>query len=264
MDVLANVTTLSVDAGTDVTICPGTPTNLNATGATQFVWSPGGTLSNPLIANPIASPFVTTTYTVSGTSQCAAGAGVDSVTVFVPVVGPLNASAGANQEVCVGSPFSLASSSTGGFGSNTYTWTIISGYAGDSIQNANSSSAQVTPSVPATNIYQVQVVDACGFMTIDTVVVDVLLDCDLDIPNVFTPNGDGVNDFFVISANGIKTFSISIYNRWGEKVFESDDITKSWDGGDSNDGTYFYIVKAESINGKGFDNKGYLQLLGNR
>lgn len=261
VDVVANVTTLSVDAGADVTICPGTPTVLNATGASQFVWTPGGTLSNPLIPNPTASPLVTTTYTVSGTSQCAAGADIDSVTVFVPVVAPLSVNAGDNQEVCVGNMFNMASSSSGGYGSNTYTWTQISGFGGDSIQNANSPTAQVTPSVPTTNTYQVTVVDACGFVTVDTVVVDVLLDCDLEVPNVFTPNGDGVNDFFVITANGIKTFTIAIYNRWGTKVFESDDITKSWDGGDSNDGTYFYIVKAESINGKQFDSKGYLQLL---
>lgn len=262
VDVLANVTSLSVDAGLNDTICPGSPTNLNATGATQFVWSPAGTLSNPLIANPTASPTTTTTYTVSGTSQCATGAGIDSVTVFVPVVSPLNVTAGANQEVCVGAPFNLASSSSGGFGSNSYSWTIISGYAADSIQNSNSPSAIVNPTTPATNIYQVLVVDACGFVTVDTVVVEVILDCDLDIPNVFTPNGDGNNDFFMISANGIKTFSISIYNRWGAKVFESQDITDSWSGGDSTDGTYFYIVKAETINGKQFDAKGYLQLLG--
>ncbi|MBL0327974.1 MAG: gliding motility-associated C-terminal domain-containing protein [Bacteroidetes bacterium] len=264
VDVIANVTTLSVDAGTDVTICPGAPTNLNATGASQFVWTPAATLSNPLISNPVASPLVTTTYTVSGTSQCAAGAGVDSVTVIVPIVGPLSVDAGGSQEVCVGSPFGLISSSSGGFGSNTYSWTQLSGFAGDSIQNSNSPSASVTPSAPATNVYQVLVVDACGNITVDTVVVDVILDCDLNVPNVFTPNGDGNNDFFLISANGIKTFSISIYNRWGTRVFESEDITKSWDGGDSTDGTYFYIIKAESINGKQFDQKGYLQLLGKK
>lgn len=264
VDVLANVTSLSVDAGVGDTICPGAPTNLNATGATQFVWTPGGTLSNPLIANPLASPTVTTTYTVSGTSQCATGVGFDSVTVFVPVVSPLSVTAGANQEVCVGSPYALNSSSSGGFGGNSYTWTFVSGYAADSIQNPNSSTAQVMPTMPSTNIYQVTVMDACGYITVDTVVVDVLLDCDLDIPNVFTPNGDGKNDFFLISANGIKTFSITIYNRWGTKVFESNDIAKSWDGGDSNDGTYFYMVKAESINDKKHDSKGYLQLLRSR
>ena len=123
--------------------------------------------------------------------------------------------------------------------------------------------ASVTPSAPNTNTYQVTVVDRCGYSRTDTIVVDILLDCDLSIPNVFTPNGDGKNDEFAISANGIKTFWIEIYNRWGKKEFESSDITKSWDGKKVSDGTYFYIIRAESINGKKFDQKGFVQLLGN-
>jgi gliding motility-associated-like protein len=262
VDVVANVSILSVDAGNDVTICPGVPTMLNATGASQYVWSPIGTLSNPLISNPFANPAVTTTYTVSGTSQCAAGASIDSVTVIVPLVSPLTIDAGNNQEVCVGSMFNLESIVAGGYGGNSYSWTLISGLSADSIYNSNSSTAHVTPSAPATNVYQVIVTDACGVVTIDTVMVDILLDCDLTIPNIFTPNGDGKNDEFKITANGIKTYSIVIYNRWGKKEFESDDITKSWTGSNAHDGTYFYIISAESINGKKFDNKGYLQLLG--
>lgn len=264
LDVVANVTTLSVDAGPNVTICPGASTTLNATGASQYAWTPGGTLSNPMIANPVASPVITTTYTVSGTSQCAAGTSVDSITVTIPIVVPLNTSAGENQEVCVGSQFNLQSSSSGGYGSNTYSWTLVSGAGIDSIYNSNSPTAYITPSAPSTNVYQIMVVDACGFIQIDTVVVDVLLDCDLDVPNIFTPNGDGQNDFFTISANGIETFSIVIYNRWGSKVFESDDISKSWDGKDVTDGTYFYIIQAESINGKKYNPKGFVQRLGNK
>jgi gliding motility-associated-like protein len=224
------------------------------------VWTPGATLSNPLIANPFASPTVTTTYVVSGTSLCASGSASDSVTVIVPIVGPLDVNAGADQEVCVGAPFNLLASSSGGFGGNVYSWTLIAG-TNDSIMNSNSASASVTPSAPNTNIYQVMVMDHCGYMHTDTVVVDVLLDCDLTIPNVFTPNGDGKNDEFVISGNGIKTFSIEIYNRWGKKEFESSEITHSWDGKKVTDGTYFYIINAENINGKKFNEKGYLQLL---
>ncbi|MGZ6540212.1 MAG: T9SS type B sorting domain-containing protein, partial [Bacteroidia bacterium] len=238
----------------------GAPTPLNATGASQYVWSPTGTLSNPLIANPIASPLVTTTYVVSGTSQCATGSASDSVTVIVPVVAPLNINAGTDQQVCVGSTYNLISVSSGGFGGNTYMWTEMSGTS-DTIQNPNSLVATVLPTTPGTNTYQVMVMDHCGYMHMDTVVVDVLLDCDLSIPNVFTPNGDGRNDEFKITGNGIKTFSITVYNRWGKKEFESNDINTSWDGKKATDGTYFYIINAENINGKQFNNKGYIQLL---
>lgn len=50
------------------------------------------------------------------------------------------------------------------------------------------------------------------------------------IPNIFSPNSDGNNDILYVRGENIKELTISIYNRWGEKVFESNDITKGWDG----------------------------------
>ncbi len=50
------------------------------------------------------------------------------------------------------------------------------------------------------------------------------------IPSAFTPNGDGINDSFGVKAEGIGLFKLQIFNRWGELVFESDDIYKFWDG----------------------------------
>lgn len=52
----------------------------------------------------------------------------------------------------------------------------------------------------------------------------------LYIPSAFTPNGDGVNDIFFAKGDGIRKFSIAIYDRWGEIIFFSDDINKGWDG----------------------------------
>lgn len=66
----------------------------------------------------------------------------------------------------------------------------------------------------------------------------------LDIPNVFTPNSDQVNDFFEIDYSGTDAYNIVIMNRWGNVVFESDDKTIHWDGtiGDSDaaEGVYYY------------------------
>ena len=62
-----SVTGTSVAVSADQTICPGSPITLTATGATNFTWSPATNLSNTIIANPIASPMTTTTYTVVGT-----------------------------------------------------------------------------------------------------------------------------------------------------------------------------------------------------
>ena len=50
------------------------------------------------------------------------------------------------------------------------------------------------------------------------------------IPSAFTPNNDGINDTFGVKGEGIANFQIYVYNRWGEKVFESNDINFKWDG----------------------------------
>jgi gliding motility-associated-like protein len=69
----------------------------------------------------------------------------------------------------------------------------------------------------------------------------------LKIPNVFTPNGDGVNDVFKIDISGFKKYSLVIWNRWGNNVFESDNPDKMWNGKTNNDGgenpagTYYYL-----------------------
>ena len=50
------------------------------------------------------------------------------------------------------------------------------------------------------------------------------------IPNVFTPNGDGANDELKVLANGVKYFDWKVFNRWGEKVFDSNNVTQGWNG----------------------------------
>lgn len=78
------------------------------------------------------------------------------------------------------------------------------------------------------------------------------------IPNVFTPNGDGKNDYFEIS--GINNFcadtsKLTILNRWGKKVFEAEGNQFSWDGRSNSDvlasGTYFFILEGEGYRKSG-------------
>jgi len=72
----------------------------------------------------------------------------------------------------------------------------------------------------------------------------------LTIPNVFTPNNDGTNDVYTVTAKGITDYNIVIVNRWGNTVYESNDINVSWDGTDNgspcSDGVYFYLIRAKS------------------
>ena len=85
--------------------------------------------------------------------------------------------------------------------------------------------------------------------------------------NIFTPDGDGINDLFTFSekAASIVEFDCQIFNRWGIKVGEITDINSGWDGNDLNgdectDGTYFYIYNAVSQNGTELSGQGDLQL----
>ena len=66
----------------------------------------------------------------------------------------------------------------------------------------------------------------------DTAYVTIEVDGEssLIIPNVFTPNGDNINDVFTIGSSNIETLNCEIYNRWGQKLFETTDPDEGWDG----------------------------------
>lgn len=75
------------------------------------------------------------------------------------------------------------------------------------------------------------------------------------IPNAFTPNNDGLNDTFGAIGEGITEFNIQIYNRWGELIFESNDMKTQWDGNYHNEiapmGVYVYKISAKGPNNDG-------------
>ncbi len=94
-------------------------------------------------------------------------------------------------------------------------------------------------------------------------------DCFMDVPNVFSPNGDGVNDYFMPrpdAAKGLGTFSMSIFNRWGQTVFETDNIYgRGWDGrfngSEQPQGVYIYLIDATFVDGQKETHKGNVTLL---
>lgn len=100
----------------------------------------------------------------------------------------------------------------------------------------------------------------------DTINVIVIQDCgDMFIPNAFSPNGDGVNDELKVYGLCLKTLTFMVFNRWGEKVFETSNVNVGWDGtynGDKlNTGVYVYRLEGKTLEGKGYSSKGNITLV---
>ncbi len=89
-------------------------------------------------------------------------------------------------------------------------------------------------------------------------------DANLTVPNVFTPNNDKANDLWYPKVDCIEILSVIIYNRWGEKMAELNNVNDFWDGKSKGkevpDGTYFYVIEANGFNGKTITEKGFISL----
>ena len=85
------------------------------------------------------------------------------------------------------------------------------------------------------------------------------------VPNIFSPNGDNVNDYFEAKGIDVGSFTMQIFNRWGELIYTSHDINQGWDGKfkdrEVNPGVYVYLIKGRYINGDTFSLHGDLTLL---
>ena len=125
--VMVNINTPpTADAGTNTVICRGSSTTLNASGGVSYTWTPAASLNFPNSVNPIASPTVTTTYTVAvSNGTCVAN---DVVTVSVTPL-PI-ASAGTDATICSGSSTTLSAS-----GGTSYSWLPASGLSSSTISN---------------------------------------------------------------------------------------------------------------------------------
>lgn len=105
--------------------------------------------------------------------------------------------------------------------------------------------------VTKTGIYWIKATNACG-SAIDTILIKFKYCGDVDIPNIFTPNNDGVNDFFYIKGIDDGNWQLEIYNRWGALVYFSYNYDNQWNGENSPDGTYYYILSKIDVFFNGF------------
>lgn len=113
--------------------------------------------------------------------------------------------------------------------------------------------------------YFLSVVDENGCTANDSITIFVFNESTCFIPNSFTPNSDGVNDVFLPQIYGIENYSLMVFNRDGEKIFQSSDALIGWDGtfkGEiSQDGTYVYLVSGIDLHGETQEWRGHVNLL---
>jgi gliding motility-associated-like protein len=217
------VPTPSINAGIDQIVCVGQSVTLTAVGANQLDWDNG-------IANGQA--FVPgvgeTIYTVTGTTNgCSAS---DQVTVTV--VPDLTVDAGDDQVICTGQSILLAAT-----GANQYAWS--NGVANGSVV------------IPPNGVKTYTVIGTSGTCSGSDQLTVIVEDCgwELEMPNVFSPNGDNANDLFVpLNKVNVVVERFEIFNRWGNLMYASSDQNISWDGKDqagnmATEGVYFFKLR---------------------
>ncbi len=130
---------------------------------------------------------------------------------------------------------------------------------------SNATIANPTVRIKTETDYSVQITAASGCTTIDNVLVRAF-DVNLYVPNVFSPNGDGVNDVLYVNLINIKQLKFyRIYDRWGKKMFETNDPTQGWDGkwngALQHIDTYTWVAEAVDNNGTYVTKSGTVTLL---
>ncbi|HRO41613.1 MAG TPA: PKD domain-containing protein [Flavipsychrobacter sp.] len=250
-------TTSTVANGGD--ICQDSSFQLNAYGAQRYEWTPAETLNDRFIANPMASPSVTTLYRViAWEGSCPS----DTNTVRVVVHPKPSVDAGTDVTIVAGTNVMLNAK-----GSNieTYLWSPAQTLSCNTCSNPYANPQSTT-------MYKVVAMSLYGCKAYDTVIVRVLCDeSQLFIPNTFSPNNDGQNDIFYPRGVGLKSIrSFRIYNRWGELLFEKrgiqlNDRTNGWDGtyrgSLQNPDVFVYAIDGECENGEPISWKGDISLL---
>ena len=233
-----------------VELCQGESIRLSAGGSNMYKWYPATGLSNPNIASPYANPKITTTYSVNVSNDGDCGV---TATVIVKVNPIPTVYAGRDTTYNLDEPMYLNAKGTG-----TLTWIF-----GEGILCHDCPDSQIMPE--NSGCYEIQAVNEYGCMAKDEVCIEVTKEYAVYIPNIFTPNYDGINDVFLVYGTGITEIEMNIFDRWGEKLFVSDDQLKGWDGtykGElSKNDVYSYLIKYTGLDGKKHVKTGHVTLM---
>jgi gliding motility-associated-like protein len=250
-----------VNAGPDTIICYNTSAQLHATtDGSSFVWAPLVNLQQGSTLDPLATPASSTPYILYAfdTKGCDKP-GVD--TVVVNVHPEIIAFAGNDTSIVINQPLQMNAS-----GGPIYEWLPATGLSADNIPNP----VAMYTSTPAEGYYsyKVRISNETGCMDSATVRVNIYSTLpEIYVPNAFTPNGDGNNDFFRLVAPGIERIKLfRVYNRWGQLVYDSP-VTHStgWDGSLNgkplSSGTFVWMVQAIDYTGKVHFKRGTVTLV---
>lgn len=262
--VLCTPPTATIQTVTNDSICTkGCVTFTAAVAGSQpitYQWDfPGGTPPTSNLSNPQICYGTKGSYPVSLTLTNAYGSFSVTANNFIHVADtPAVFQAGRDTTLKVGQT-ALLSANNGT--ATTYYW---SPNVNGSIACPTCSNTVVQPTV--TTKYYIEISNSPYCKRIDSVLVKVDFICgDFFVPNAFSPNGDGLNDLINVHGFCVSTYVLQIYNRWGEKVFETSSFTESWDGtyqGKNLDtGVFVYRADGTTIDGKTFNIKGNITLI---
>ena len=184
------------------------------------MWTfPGGVPATSILPNQVVTYDTSGVYDV--TLLVSNGCSTDTLVkkLYIKVNNALSISVSPDTVIQKGASVSLSAT-----GASSYTW---------SPATSPSTGAVVTVSPQVTTTYTVTGTDSNGCTASALVIVTVIeKSCEgLFVPSAFSPNGDGQNDTLLVKSECVTTFLFSIYDRWGEKVFETTNIEAGWDGG---------------------------------
>jgi gliding motility-associated-like protein len=218
-----------------------------------YNWQPGGNTTST-VTNVTAGTYV---VTVSDASGCASGA--DTVVVLAAPFPNAQFTLTPAQTAFYPGEVCMTDQTQGG---TAWTWYV------DGVMSDTSNSWCFT--LPDTGYYCMQLIVLNATSCPDTAeqCLVVLGEAAITFPNVFTPNGDNVNDVFLPTWIGLTGLHCMIYDRWGALIYEWNGLTGSWNGktdkGDAVDGVYYFTAEATTIRSETVKLNGFVHLLRNK
>ena len=227
------------------TLCSGDSALLVGTGASSYSWLPASALDTTAGVSVWAYPVGgVTTFTVTGTDATGC---TGTATTLLNTIPRINVVASKSNDIICG----LQSAQLQAYGADNYLWSPAIGLSDPAIPN------------PVATIYQTTTYVVTGTSETctdkDSVTITYFTgnhEFDL-VPSAFSPNNDGLNDCLHVLHNvDLREFYFAIYNRWGQRVFETKNVNDCWDGNFNNEpaavGTYYYFLRSNSPCGDNF------------